>query len=52
MLRKINNFLNAVERFYKRLFVAVMATLLYPFWVILFIFGFLGLNIQQEDDEE
>jgi hypothetical protein len=51
MIKKLNDFLNAFERFYKRLFLALIATILYPFIIILFIFGLISANIKNEDED-
>jgi hypothetical protein len=52
MLQLINNFLNAFERFYRRVFSAILVTLVFPFLLLVYIFGFLSLDIQQKDDED
>lgn len=52
MIQLINNFLNAFERFYKRVFFAMILTLAFPFGLLIYIFGFLSLDIQQKDDED
>jgi hypothetical protein len=48
MINLINNFLNAFERFYKRVFVALIMTCLYPVIILLFILGLLSIS----DDED
>lgn len=53
MLNIINNFLNLFERIFKRCLVACFATIAFPFIMIAFILGLIGLEkIETKNDED
>lgn len=52
MINLLNSFLNSFERFYRRVFSAILVILVFPFLLLIYIFGFLSLDIQQKDDED
>jgi|LakMenEpi03Aug12_release.lakeMendotaPanAssembly.Ray.scaffolds.fasta_scaffold6350870_1 hypothetical protein len=53
MLNKLNNFLNAFEKIFKRFLVVCLATFAFPFIMLAFILGLIGLEkIETKDDED
>jgi hypothetical protein len=53
MIKSINSFLNFFEKIFKRCILACVATIAFPFIMIAFIFGVIGLEkIKQEEDED
>jgi hypothetical protein len=53
MINLINNFLNLFEKLFKRFLVVCLATIAFPFIMLAFIFGLIGLEkINTKDDED
>lgn len=53
MIKLINSFLNFFEKVFKRCVFACLITIVFPFIMIAFIFGFIGLEkINIKDDED
>ena len=53
MIELINSFLNFFEKIFKRCLVACFATIAFPFIMIAFIIGLIGLEkIDTKDDED
>jgi len=53
MIKFINSFLNLFEKIFKRCLFACFATVAFPFIMIAFILGIIGLEkIKTKDDED
>lgn len=53
MIKSINSFLNFFEKILKRCILACVATIAFPFIMIAFIFGIIGLEkIKTKEDED
>jgi hypothetical protein len=53
MIALFNSFLNFFEKIFKRCIFACLATIAFPFIMIAFIFGIVGLEkIKTKDDED
>lgn len=53
MINLFNDFLNFFEKIFKRCVVVCLATIAFPFIMLAFLFGILGLEkINIKDDED
>jgi hypothetical protein len=53
MIALLNSFLNLFERIFKRCLVVCFATIAFPFIMVAFMFGIIGLEkINTKDDED
>lgn len=53
MINLLNSFLNFFEKIFKRCLVVCFATIAFPFIMLAFILGLIGLEkIKTEDDED
>jgi hypothetical protein len=52
MIRVLNNFLNSFEAFFWRSLIAIFFLIIIPFVAILFVFGFLNLKVEKQENNE
>jgi hypothetical protein len=51
MIKLINSFLNLFEKIFKRCAVACFATIAFPFIMLAFILGIIGLEKTKDDED-